>query len=265
MQKLGLCVKNLNILAELSGRNEKLIRDLSFSVLPGETLSIVGESGCGKTMTALAIFGLLPDNCKAGGEILLNDINLLNLSKKKINDLRGNEIVYVPQSGADFLNPSIKVKTQIYESLKKNGIKGRDNLKLKAKELLIRVGLDNPEVILDKYAFQLSGGQAQRVVLAISLAGNPKLVIADEPTKGIDKETANKFLVALEELFKDAAKIIITHDISVASQNKNILVMGKGVLAEYGQSKDVLSNPKSDVTKNLLNSLPENLFKNARN
>lgn len=254
-------VRDLEITAETSGGEKHIVSNLSFRVKNGESLAIVGNSGCGKTMTALSALQLLPENCRAKGEILLNGNNLLKKTRHEINKIRGTEIVYIPQNGADFLNPCLKIKTQIYESLKKNGARNRNERREKAKKLLINVGLSEADEILNKYPFQLSGGQAQRVVLAISLCANAALVIADEPTKGIDNETANKFLDKLQALFYKTCVIIITHNISVARRCENILVMNDGHAVEYGKSKDVLTSPKSEYTAELLKNLPCNLRK----
>lgn len=253
-------VGNLNITASLTGGGKKIINSLTFGVRAGEPMAIVGDSGCGKTMTALSVFGLLPENCAADGNILLNGKDLLTLSQKQINKMRGRDLIYIPQSGADFLNPSLKIKSQLYESLEKNGVKDRIVKKFAALDKLRNAGFgDDAGTILEKYPFQLSGGQAQRAVLAISLCGNPGLVIADEPTKGIDDATAEIFLDKLLSLFPDAVIVVITHNISVAAKCEKILVMHDGEAVEYGDASAVLGNPVSDYTRKLLSALPTHL------
>jgi oligopeptide/dipeptide ABC transporter ATP-binding protein len=254
-------VDRLCVDAEFKDGNTRIVKGLSFEIAPGEQLAIVGESGCGKTMTAMAIFGLLPPNCRATGSVILDGKNLLSLKEKQINTLRGREIVLIPQSGADFLNPAIKIREQIYETLRKTGIKEKCELQTGAKNLLARVGFDNPEGILEKYPFQLSGGMAQRVVLAIGLAFSPRLVIADEPTRGIDDETAALFIGQLGEMFRDSAIIVITHNISVAGTCRNILVMHTGEMMEYGKANAVLNTPNHPYTRSLIDALPSNGFK----
>lgn len=253
---MALVADNLSIKAVMADGIKPVVRKLSFEVREGEPLAIVGESGCGKTMTALAMFGLLPDNCTGEGSVKLNGEELIGLSERRINRLRGDSIVYVPQNGADFLNPSLKIITQMGESLRKNGIKNRLVRKYAAANLLQNVGIDDAMNVLNKYPFQISGGQAQRVALAISMCGNPRLVIADEPTKGIDDKTADLFLDKLDEVFSRACIIIITHNIAVARRCAYTLVMKDGVLQEYGKTSDVLDNPQADYTKKLLAALP---------
>lgn len=256
-----LDVKHLTITAEMSKGTKTIVSDLSFSLAKGERLAVVGESGCGKTMTAMSVMGLLPANCKATGEIVFDGTDLLSRrGARKLRTLRGEKIMLVPQSGGEFLNPSIRISTQIYESLRKRGVRGRNALRAAARGLLREVGLSDAEEILDKYPFQLSGGQAQRVVLAIAASGDAKLVIADEPTKGIDEETAQLFLGKIDELFPSAAVIIITHNVSVASDCDKTLVMYKGEIMEYGDTHSVLGNPSHPYTQSLIAALPDRGF-----
>ncbi len=256
-----LDVKHLTITAEMSKGTKTIVSDLSFSLAKGERLAVVGESGCGKTMTAMSVMGLLPANCKATGEIVFDGTDLLSRrGARKLHTLRGEKIMLVPQSGGEFLNPSIRISTQIYESLRKRGVHGRNALRAAARGLLREVGLSDAEEILDKYPFQLSGGQAQRVVLAIAASGDAELVIADEPTKGIDEETAQLFLGKIDELFPSAAVIIITHNVRVASDCDKTLVMYKGEIMEYGDTRSVLGNPSHPYTQSLIAALPDRGF-----
>lgn len=253
-----LKVKNLAIEAEYKDGNAKIVRNISFEVNNGERLGIVGESGCGKTMTAMSILGLLPDNCWASGEIYLEDKNILSLTKREMKALRGRDIVLIPQSGSDFLNPVFKVRTQIYETLKRTRLYTKKEYEDVASKLLKKVGFNNPKEVMDRYPFQLSGGMAQRVILAIGLAVSPKVVIADEPTRGIDDETAELFLQELESIFPKSAVIVITHNIAVASSCDKLLVMRDGTIMEYGECKGIINSPKNQYTKALLNALPSN-------
>ncbi len=256
-----LDVKHLTITAEMSKGTKTIVSDLSFSLAKGERLAVVGESGCGKTMTAMSVMGLLPANCKATGEIVFDGTDLLSRrGARKLHTLRGEKIMLVPQSGGEFLNPSIRISTQIYESLRKRGVRGRNALRAAARGLLREVGLSDAEEILDKYPFQLSGGQAQRVVLAIAASGDAELVIADEPTKGIDEETAQLFLGKIDELFPSTAVIIITHNVRVASDCDKTLVMYKGEIMEYGDTRSVLGNPSHPYTQSLIAALPDRGF-----
>ena len=232
----GLEVKNLRVCARLSGGSESAIaRGLDFCIAPGQRLAIVGTSGCGKTLTALAILGLLP--------------------RRKRRALLGRSHVLIPQSGADFLNPALSVRSQMNDALARNGI-ARAQRKTAAETLLRRVGFDDPARVLRSYPFQLSGGMAQRVVMAMASAGQPGLVIADEPTKGIDRDNTALFLQNLDALFPGAAVLLITHDLSVASACERLLVMQDGRVVETGETQAVLAHPQHTFTRQLLDDLP---------
>ncbi len=254
-------VEHLYITAEMSRGTNVIVSDLSFSLDKGERLAVVGESGCGKTMTAMAITGLLPRNCKRAGKILFDGTDLVSARERDLRALRGKDVVLVPQSGGEFLNPSLTVGTQLAECLKKAGFKGIKERRELALARLRDAGLDDAENAIGKYPFQLSGGQAQKVVLAAALCGNPRLVIADEPTKGIDEAGAMKFIDGLNELFPSAAVLVITHNVSVAKKCSRVLVMYKGELMEYGDTGKVLSAPSHPYTRSLTEALPENGFR----
>lgn len=255
-----ISVSHLSVKANFKKGIREIISDISFSIEKGERLAIVGESGCGKTMTALAIFGILPDNCEALGEVLLDNENLLALSEREMNKRRGDSLVLIPQSGADFLNPVLTVRYQIAETLKKAGTQKKQALKNESIALLRRVGFQDPEEVLNKYPFQLSGGMAQRVILAIGLALSPKLVIADEPTRGIDDETSKLYFAQLADIFSNSAVIMITHNISVAINCQKLLVMYAGEWMEYGDTQTILKAPVHPYTQSLIGALPDNGF-----
>ena len=252
----GLEVKNLRVCAKLSGGSESaIVRGLDFCIAPGQRLAIVGTSGCGKTMTALAILGLLPENCRAEGIVRWEGEELLTLPRRKRRALLGRSHVLIPQSGADFLNPALSVRSQMNDALARNGI-ARAQRKNAAETLLRRVGFDDPARVLRSYPFQLSGGMAQRVVMAMASAGQPGLVIADEPTKGIDRDNTALFLQNLDALFPGAAVLLITHDLSVASACERLLVMQDGCAVETGETQEVLAHPQHAFTRQLLDDLP---------
>lgn len=254
-----LQIKNLNIVGKFKTDEKIIVSDVNFSVAKKEKVAIVGESGSGKTMTAMSIFGLLPRNCVASGEIIFENSNLLDKTDKEMSKIRGEKIVMIP-SGAEFLNPVLTVKTQIFESLKKLGIKDKTQMNEIATKKLACVGFDNTLQILDMYGFMLSGGMAQRVVIAIASCANPSIVLADELTKGIDSKTANMLVDTLEETFSNSAIIIITHDISLAHKCDKTLVMWGGNIVEFGKTSEVLNNPLHHYTKSLIASLPKNNF-----
>lgn len=252
----GLIVSSLMIDATLKGgKQDGIVKNISFSIPKGRKLAIVGASGCGKTMTAMAILGLLPDNCVASGSVCWDSQELLILSEKERRKLLGTKHVLIPQSGADFLNPVLTIGKQMRQTFDKNHIPR--NAQVEKMSLQLRqVGITQPERVLKSYPFQLSGGMAQRVVMAIASTGSPQLVIADEPTRGIDQANRSLFMHNLNALFGKAAVLLITHDISVASACDDILVMQAGRIEEYGKAESVLTKPASPYTKVLLDALP---------
>lgn len=256
---MTLAVEQLHVTAAMrGGAKTAIVRGLSFSVERGEKLAIVGRSGCGKTMTAMAILGLLPDNCAAAGRICFEGQELLALGERQRRALRGVKQVLIPQSGADFLNPSLRVRTQMREALLRAGTP-RKQMEETMTALLARMGFEDPRRVLESYPFQLSGGMAQRVVMAMASAGNPSLVIADEPTRGVDRENTAQFLQNLDALFGGAAVLLITHDISVAARCDRILVMNEGKMVECGESGQILHRPKEIYTHELICDLPHAL------
>ena len=244
------------IIAQRRKSTKALVNDISFSLEEGESLALIGETGSGKTMTALSIMGLLPQNVvQKNGKITFcgKDITQSDKARKKL----GVEIVYIPQNGMDYLNPSRKVKDQLSDNLEKLGISGK-NRETAAAEKLCLSGLNPPENFMDKYPFQLSGGEAQRVTIAISACSNAKLLIADEPTNGLDPETKNRFLQHIHLLFPKAARMLITHDITAAEMCSRVLVLCGGKFIESGSSAIVFDRPKHPYTKALKGALVEN-------
>ena len=170
---------------------------------------------------------------------------------KQLQTLRGDKLVYIPQNGAEFLLPARTVRKQLYDSLKKLGLPRKDFPALAAEKLRL-AGFDAPETVLDKYPFQLSGGMAQRVTIALAACSRARLLIADEPTNGLDEAGRAQFFALLDSIFPDAAKLIITHDISVAARCDRVLVLCGGRMLETGVSSTVLSAPRHPYTKALL-------------
>ena len=235
-----------------------LVNDVSFSIEKGESCSLIGETGSGKTMIAMAIMGMQPKNIEVKGNRCILDG--VDISAPLISSsLLGLDIAYIPQNGMEFLNPKRKVKGHIEDSLKRSGYI-KSELKDKEREILSSVGFKDVEKVLESYPFQLSGGMAQRVTIALALCTRAKLIIADEPTNGLDKMAANRMLSHLYSLFPDASKLIITHDISVASRCDKLLVLCGGRSMEKGPV-GILSSPRSSYTKSLLSALGSNGMK----
>lgn len=238
------------ISAKLSHGERVLLQNVSFSLFAGERLAVIGETGSGKTMLALSILGLLPANVRMQSGCVQMDGDALP-SGKQLQMLRGDKMVYIPQNGAEFLLSTRTVRAQLYDSLKKLGLPRKEFPAFAAEKLRL-AGFDAPETVLDKYPFQLSGGMAQRVTIALAACSRARLLIADEPTNGLDEAGRAQFFTLLDSIFPNAAKLIITHDISVAVRCDRVLVLCGGRMLETGTSAAVLSAPRHPYTKALL-------------
>ena len=238
------------ISAKLSRGERVLLQDVSFSLSSRERLAVIGETGSGKTMLALSILGLLPANVRMQSGCIEMDGAALPAGKQ-LQTLRGDKLVYIPQNGAEFLLPTRTVRKQLYDSLKKLGLPRKDFPALAAEKLRL-AGFDAPETLLDKYPFQLSGGMAQRVTIALAACSRARLLTADEPTNGLDENGRVQFFSLLDSIFPNAAKLIITHDISVAARCDRVLVLCGGRMLETGTVDAVLGAPHHPYTKALL-------------
>ncbi|QRP45969.1 ABC transporter ATP-binding protein [Amycolatopsis sp. FDAARGOS 1241] len=223
-----------------------LVRDVSFEIGAGERVGLIGESGSGKSLTALSIMGLLPEGLRATGSVRLDDRELLDASEKDLSQLRGNGLSMVFQEPMTALNPAMRVGRQVTEPFRVHGLRGRP-----AEELLAAVGLPGTA---RAYPHQLSGGQRQRVVLAMALANEPSLLICDEPTTALDVTVQAQILALLKSsLSAESALLFITHDLAVvASVCERVLVMLDGEIVERGSTRDVLTKPQHEYTKSLL-------------
>lgn len=248
--------KSGQIIAKLDHSVKILVDAVSFTLRDGETLAMIGETGSGKTMIAMSIMHLLPENVTAEQEEVVFCEKKLD-SAKSAQTLLGVDIIYIPQNGLEFLNPSRTVKHHLYDSLKKLGVPPKKRKQI-AIEKLEAVGFEHPQEILDQYPFQLSGGMAQRVTIAIGACSRAKLVIADEPTNGLDNQAKVRFMEMLNILFPDAAKLIITHDIAIARLCDRALVLCRGNMMEIGCADEIFSAPHHPYTRALLSALVEN-------
>ena len=256
-----LQVKNLAVSFSTYRGKVKAVRDVSFSVDEGKTIGIVGESGCGKSVTSHAIMGLLPrENSKIEhGQIIFNDRNITDLSEKEMNRLRGNEIAMIFQDPMTSLNPVVTIGTQIQESLFLHKKLTKQQARQRAIELLNLVGIPSAEMRLDDYPHQFSGGMRQRVMIAMALSCEPKLLIADEPTTALDVTVQAQILDLLKQLQRktNTAIVLISHDLGViANLCDDIAVMYAGQIVEYGSAEDIFYNAHHPYTKGLLKSLP---------
>ena len=256
-----LSVKNLTVEFTTRDGIAPVIDDLSFDLAPGETLSLVGESGCGKSMTALAIMGLIPSppGRVAGGSISLAGENLLQASDTRLRAVRGNDISMVFQDPMTSLNPVFTVGEQISETLRRHQGLNRRQAKALSIEMLDAVQIPLPTRRINDYPHQLSGGMRQRVMIAMALACRPKVLIADEPTTALDVTVQAQIFDLMRAVGKetDAAIILITHDMgSVAEMAERVVVMYAGRKIEEGYVDDILARPRHPYTRGLIACVP---------
>ncbi len=256
-----LKVENLRI--ELTTRDgvAPVIDDLSFEMNAGETMSFVGESGCGKSMTALGIMGLLPEKVGrvASGTILFDGEDLTRVSDARMREIRGNDISMIFQEPMTSLNPVYTVGEQIAEVLRRHQGLGQRAAWEKAIALLDAVRIPNPRSRVADYPHQMSGGQRQRVMIAIALACEPKILIADEPTTALDVTVQAQIFDLLRDLGRETgtAIILITHDMgAVAEMAERMIVMYAGRKAEEGPVDQVINHPRHPYTKGLISCVP---------
>lgn len=239
----------------------KALNGVSFSMNEGEVLGIVGESGSGKSVTAYSIMGLTAYPGKLiGGTIYFNGHQIEKMSEKEMRKIRGNEVSIIFQDPMTSLNPVYTIGNQITEVIRLHAGKSKKEAYDRAKELLELVGINEPTKRLKQYPHELSGGMRQRVMIAIALACEPKLLIADEPTTALDVTIQAQILELMQELRQKLGMsiIMITHDLGVvASMCERIAVMYAGHIVEYGTADEIFYEPKHEYTKGLINSIPK--------
>ncbi len=254
-----LSIKNLTTWFETSRGPLRAVDDISFDIAPGEVFALLGESGCGKSLTALSILRLLPGTARSRGEILLHGQDLLRLPEIKMREVRGGRIAMIFQEPMTSLNPVLSIGTQIGEALKAHQrLKGR-SAERRAIELLDAVGIAEPERRVHDYPHQLSGGMKQRVMIAIALAGEPELLIADEPTTALDVTIQAQILELLRKLQKEQgmALLLITHDLGVVSEMADrVAVMYAGEIVELAARAQFFAAPRHPYTQKLFDSVP---------
>ena len=245
------------------------VDNIDFHIKEGEILGVVGESGCGKSVTSLSIMGLVPNppGKVVGGEIIFNRENIIHYSEKKMRQIRGNEIAMIFQEPMTSLNPLFTIGNQMIEGIKIHRKWDKKKSRLKAIEIMKRVGLPRAEELMEEYPHQLSGGMRQRVMIAMAMACNPKLLIADEPTTALDVTIQSQILKLMKELNVEmnTAIMLITHDLGVVAQIcERVVVMYAGKIVEEGEVSSIFKNPKHPYTKGLLKSVPDIRNKNER-
>lgn len=252
-------VKNLSAGIKRGEKILKAVDSVNFHINEGEILGLAGESGCGKTMTALSIANLLPHTVKIlDGEIIFNGKDLTHLSEKQMCAVRGKEISVIFQELRESLNPLLKIGSQIAESLELAGNRDRESNKKRVIEILCALGFEEPEKTFNAYPHQLSGGMCQRVITAIAAICRPRLLLADEPSSALDEESQNKIMSLLLDLNRDfnTSVLVISHDLSVIRKYcSRYLVMYAGKIAEEGQAGSFFS-PLHPYTHALVGAIP---------
>jgi peptide/nickel transport system ATP-binding protein len=256
-----LDVRDLRTYFSTRDGDVKAVDGVSFSVEPGKVLGIVGESGCGKSVTALSIMGLIPKPPAriAGGSIRFEGTELTELSERELEDVRGRQIAMIFQDPMTSLNPTLTIGTQITETLRRHLGLSKHEAKRCAATLLEEVRIPNATARLDDYPHRYSGGMRQRVMIAIALSCNPKLLIADEPTTALDVTVQADILDLLEELrtVHEMAMILITHDMGVVAEAADdIVVMYAGQVVEHSTTLELFDRPEHPYTEALLAALP---------
>ena len=249
-QEPVLEVKNLSIAFPAQHGDVNIVDNVSFSVRPGETMGLVGESGCGKSISSMAVMGLLPPSARISGEILFKGKNILEMTPQQHNDLRGHEMSMIYQDALSSLNPSMLIKAQMKQLTRRGGTRS-------AEELLELVGLD-PVRTLQSYPHELSGGQRQRVLIAMALTRDPSLVIADEPTTALDVTVQKQVVDLLNKLREELgfAMVFVSHDLAlVAKLAHRITVMYAGQVVEQAETMELLTNPTHEYTRGLLGAV----------
>ena len=260
MSKAVVELKDLQTHFQTEEGTVKAVNHVSFSVREGETVCVVGESGCGKSVTALSIMGLIAESGSVvGGDILYEGKSLLGMKEKELRSLRGNDIAMIFQEPMTSLNPVFTVGEQIVETLREHELLSKNEAYKKAIELIRKVGIARADEIVHSYPHELSGGMLQRIMIAVALSCNPKLLIADEPTTALDVTIQAQILDLLRQIKKEfkTSILLITHDLGVVAEMADyVVVMYGGKVIEEAPVLEIFQNPKHPYTKGLLKSKP---------
>ena len=258
MSEKLLEVNSLTTSFKIKGEYFPAVDDVSFSIKPNEVLALVGESGSGKSATAFSLMGL-HTNARIKGEVLFQDRKISEMGAARMNKIRGGDMAMIFQDPMTALNPLMKVKLQIMETLKIHGSRSKQEREAYAIELLDRVGIPRPDRVAEAFPHELSGGMRQRVVIAVAIANRPKLLIADEPTTALDVTIQAQILDLIRELQDDLGSgvLLITHDLGVVAEMADrVAVMYAGEIVEIAPARELFKNPQHPYTRSLLNSLP---------
>ncbi|MFJ7819350.1 ABC transporter ATP-binding protein [Bacillus toyonensis] len=260
MSKAVVELKDLQTHFQTEEGTVKAVNHVSFAVREGETVCVVGESGCGKSVTALSIMGLIAESGSVvGGDILYEGKSLLGMKEKELRSLRGNDIAMIFQEPMTSLNPVFTVGEQIVEALREHELLSKNEAYKKAIELIRKVGIARADEIVHSYPHELSGGMLQRIMIAVALSCNPKLLIADEPTTALDVTIQAQILDLLRQIKEEfkTSILLITHDLGVVAEMADyVVVMYGGKVIEEAPVLEIFQNPKHPYTKGLLKSKP---------
>ncbi len=263
-----LDVRNLMTYFFPSSGLVKAVRGIDFTIDAGETLALVGESGCGKSMTALSLLRLVPEPGRiVEGEIFFAEDDLLRIPEEEMRRIRGNQIAMVFQEPMSSLNPVLRIGEQIAEVLRLHKGLSPPQAMEAAADLLHQVGIPSPQQRVREYPHQLSGGMRQRVVIAMALACDPRLLIADEPTTALDVTIQAQIMDLLQQLKADRgmATLLITHDLGVVAENADrVAIMYNGLIMEYAPVREIFANPRHPYTRGLQACIPKLGEKRAR-
>ncbi len=254
-----LDVQNLSVHFHTERGTYAAVSDISFRIAAGEVFCLVGESGCGKSLTAKALLRLTPENTRIDGKALLHGVNMLDLSEKEMRSYRGQKVSMIFQEPMTALNPVLRVGHQCTEHVQLHTGQSFAAAKAHCLHLFKEVGIPAPETRFDDYPHQLSGGMRQRIIIAMALACNPTLLLADEPTTALDVTIQWQILQLLQNLSKEEQRgiLLITHDLGVVAQMAHTVgVMYCGQMVEYGHVHDILHNPLHPYTQGLLHASP---------
>jgi peptide/nickel transport system ATP-binding protein len=255
-----LSVRNLKVEFVTRRGTLRAIDDVSFDIAPGEVLGVVGESGAGKSLTGTAIIGLIdPPGRIAGGEILLQGKRIDNLDKESLRKIRGKRIGMIFQDPLTSLNPLFKISEQLVETIQTHSDMNASQARQRAIDLLIEVGIPAPEKRIDGYPHEFSGGMRQRVVIALALAAEPELIIADEPTTALDVSVQAQIITLLKKLCRErgTAVMLVTHDMGVIAETADrVAVMYAGRIAEIGPVREVVQHARHPYAKGLMGAIP---------
>ncbi len=258
-----LQVKDLYVTFPGDGTPVPAVRNVSFTLSCGEKVALVGESGCGKSVIAQTVMRLLPHGTEVSGSIRLGDTDIFSQREREMEKIRGAKMGMVFQSPERALNPVYKIGKQLIDPLLIHGICNRQEAEIRVKRVLTSLGFPDPEWVMQAYPWMCSGGMCQRVLFAAVSLLQPQLVIADEPTKGLDADRLGELeqmLYAVSDR-EDAGLLLITHDLGLASRVADrVIVMYSGMILESGPAEEVLGHPQHPYTKGLIDSLPQNGF-----